>query len=87
MQKVYSLSAEGVDDILQEGDMYQLPIISKKKKVYEGERQARRKKVTTPYQHAQELIEEPPRKEVIRLRDRRGSHNDKNIPIVHEDSH
>ena len=38
MQKVYSLSAEGVDDILQEGDMYQLPIISKKKKVYEGER-------------------------------------------------
>jgi hypothetical protein len=28
--------------------MYQLPIISKKRKIYEGEREAKKRKVTTP---------------------------------------
>ena len=39
MQKVYSLSpTDGLDDLLNNSEMYQLPIINKNRKIYEGER-------------------------------------------------
>ena len=44
MQKVYSLSpTDGLDDLLNNSEMYQLPIINKNRKIYEGERQAKHK--------------------------------------------
>lgn len=37
MQKVHSLSvAEGVDDLLDDSELYRLPIVSKNRKIYEG---------------------------------------------------
>ena len=39
MHKVHSLAPnEGLDDVLESSDLYQLPIISKKGRIYEGDR-------------------------------------------------
>lgn len=61
MQKVQSLTSdEGVEDFLNNTDMYRLPVINKHhRKIYEGEREIRKKKKSLPI----ELRDEPRKKE------------------------
>ena len=74
MLKVHSLAPnEGLDDVLESSDLYRLPIISKKGKIYEGEREARKKKGTSHKKRHEE-------KKIINLQDH-NSFNDKNMRI------
>ena len=45
MPKVYSLNArEGIDNVIENGSFYHLPLISANQKVYEGSRETKKRK-------------------------------------------
>lgn len=45
MPKVYSLNArEGIDNVIENGSFYHLPLISANHKIYEGSRENKKRK-------------------------------------------